>query len=811
MMRQFSQLALVGLLTLSLLLGACGKPTPTSTALPTFTLIASATATPPALATTTPPAQLSFPAATESGRYRRSPAPLVARAESDQTVFLQDVVGLQSGPYHLEYTGERFLIYPQDGDVALALTLPGGEALNVLGSNPTIETRETEAGEQIILTGQSDWGADFQATLYAYNFHPGLLRWRLEMVRNEKPPAGPELDLQFVDRATGEETKGRLEFYADRAPMAAPHLYAYSAALGSTLFYWVDLTALNPFMQAAHYTPLATPRRMGQRLGHSFSQSDLLNQPQSAAAALYDSYLYLMPGQPADEDAMFTRYLHNLGDIYDLMAVPDDHLFGWFLTYTPLEGVPDTPFHGVQQLTIRDLADEKNWVTLDGKRYLRAYVADTRQSAEAITQLDVYSALARYRGRFGQEPDYYDELRAIIPDFFNPDFGPQGMFQNSGPLAVTGPQGRGDTWYELGHALKVAELASWDPSDAELRDLALRSGETWIDFAQAVDYRFPRFYNFGTWEGTEREPDSGGGFAYFMLLLHDLTGEERYVNQARKALHALDGHGFRLAYETHMTALTAAAAARMYQIEPEPLYLDVIDRATANLMRLSWIWECDYGWMKVSLEGTPADERWGAFIPRTFFGLNPTQQSAVITAKEQYEAWIYLSETLQRVHGALDPTTEKLIAELVKHTLLTIPFSLPPFMPPGAATEHPAAYETVSENDLALFIPLEDLRDGWDVSGAIGQEVYGAGMAPAMAALALVEVEPGLVVYSGYPLVEVEGTTVTFAGAPGTYTPVVVVGASGVSDAAGKAVDAQPCGSALCFQAQGGGVYQLHP
>jgi hypothetical protein len=355
-------------------------------------------------APTTPPP---FPAVAESARYRRSAAPLLPRAESDQTALLQDGVGFQTGPYRLEYTGERFLIYPEGGDTALALTLPGGEALNALGTDPTIETRETWAGEEIILTGQSEWGADFQATLYAYDLHPGLLRWRLEMVRNEKPPAGPEPELQFVDRATGKEASGHLEIYADRAPMAAPHLYAYSAALDSTLFYWVDLTALNPFMEAAHYTPSATPRRQGQRLGHSFSQTDLQNQPQSAATAVYDSYLYLEPGQPASEDAMFSRYLHNLGDVYDLMAVPDDHLFGWFLTYAHLGGAPDDPFHGVQELTIRDLADERNWVALDGKRYLRAYVADTRQSAEAISQLDVYTALARYRARFGETPDYY--------------------------------------------------------------------------------------------------------------------------------------------------------------------------------------------------------------------------------------------------------------------------------------------------------------------------------------------------------------------------------------------------------------------
>ena len=804
-MRKSIQLMVLVSFVSSLLVACAGTPTPAPT--PALTQAPAATAT---LASTTPPP---FPAVVEPARYRRSPAPLLPRAASDQTAFLKDATGLQTGPYRLEYIGEQFLIYPESGDTALALTLPGGEALNMLGANPTVETRETWTGEEIILTGQSDWGADFQATLYAYDFHPGLLRWRLEIVRNEQPPAGPEPELQFVDRTTGQEASGKLEIYADRASMAAPHLYAYSAALDSTLFYWVDLTALNPFMEAAHYTPSATPRRKGQRLGHSFSQTDLLNQPQSVTTAVYDSYLYLEPGQPASEDAMFTRYLHNLGDIYDLMAVPDDPLPDWFGAYEwDGQGIPGKGV-GIHQLGIRDLANEKNWVTLDGKRYLRAYVADTRQSAEAISQLDVYTALARYRARFGHAPDYYAELRATIPDFFNPDFGPAGMFQNSGPLAVTGPQGRGDTWYEMGHALKVAELALWDPGDAKLRDLALRSGETWIEFAQAVEYRFPRFYSFDTWKGTEREPDAGGGFAYFMLLLYNLTGEDRYVDQARHALRALDGHGFRLAYETHMTALTAAAAARMYQIEPDPLYLHVINRAVANLMRLSWIWECDYGWMQEGLEHVPDDVPWWrrAWRKRTFFGLNPTQQSAVITAKEQYEAWIYLTETLQRTHGALDPTTEKLIAEFVKHTLLTIPGSLPPFLPAGAATAHPAAYETVTENDLSLFIPLEDLRDGWDVSGAIGQEVYGAGMAPAMAALALVEVAPGIVVYSGYPLVKAEGTTVTFAGAPGTYTPVVVVGASGVLDAAGNPVDTKACGAALCFSAEGGSIYRLLP
>jgi hypothetical protein len=78
-----------------------------------------------------------------------------------------------------------------------------------------------------------------------------------------------------------------------------------------------------------------------------------------------------------------------------------------------------------------------------------------------------------------------------------------------------------------------------------------------------------------------------------------------------------------------------------------------------------------------------------------------------------------------------------------------------------------------------------------------------------MAALALVEVAPGVVVYSGYPVVQIEGTTITFAGAAGTYTPAAVIGASSIEDNSGQSVAAESCGAALCFQAEGGTTYRL--
>ena len=332
------------------------------------------------------------------------------------------------------------------------------------------------------------------------------------------------------------------------------------------------------------------------------------------------------------------------------------------------------------------------------------------------------------------------------------------------------------------------------------RQLALDSADAWIDYAHAVDYDFRLFYNFPdpdapdkAWKGTGREPDCAGGYTYYILLLHELTGEALYLDEAKAAIKHLHGHGFALAYETHITAQAAAAAARLWQLTGDATYLELSYGPIANLVRLSWLYEVDYG---------PAA---GA---RTFFGLMPTQRAAVITPKEQCEAWIYLTEYLRRAHGQIAPSVEKLVAEFCKHTLLTLPYAFSPLLPEGVATQHPAAYETVSRNRLDLYIPLEDLRNGWSQWGIIGQEVYGAGMAPTLAALAYVEVAPGVVVYSGPPVVKAiedgDAVLVTFSGTVGRSTPVQAIGVESV-----EGVETRTCGAGLCFRAEGGTVYRL--
>ena len=734
------------------------------------------------------------PLAVQSGDYERRPAPGVRRSETPSAAIKVAETGdvrLTSGEYTLRFAGttthDALLVQRAGAGGALALRPLGGE-LNPLPALNDVTSEVSDGVLAVTLSGDAGW-AEVTLRLEVYPYQPGLLRTRLTAALHDLPPDSPALEWTFVDPATGEETSAGFTVYADPAPMCAPVLYGHAAALDSTLFYAVDRTAINPFMQAAHYTPSAAPGRRGRSFGHTIDAANLRALPTGQPFVLYDSYLYLTPGEPDCETEMFARYLHNLGDVYDLLHKPANVI------------LPD--WRALAEKTIADLADERAWVepctepsrSMGGKRYLRAYVGDTRQSAELISQLDVLEGIVRYEARYGDVTALDDDLWAALPDFYDEGYG---MLVNSGPVAL-GRQMRGDTWYELGHAVKMAELGLMGHEQAA--QLALDSAAAWIDFAHAVDYQFPQFYHFSTWRGTGREPDCAGGYAYYMLLLHDLTGDTIYLDEARAAIEHLAGHGFRLAYETHITAQAVAACARLADLTGDAEYLQLSFAPLANLLHLTWLWECDYGSAGLTTGGSATGYR-------TFFGLSPMARSAVITPKEQYEAWLYLREYLALAHGQIDPAIEGLVAGFLEHTLTTLPYTLPPLLPAGVATDSPTTYPTVAQNALELYIPLEDLRGGWSVAGVIGQEVYGAGLAPTLAAVAYHEVAPGVVVYSGPPVVEAiedgDAVLVMFGGRVGQSTPVQVFGVAAV-----EGVETWTCGAWLCFRAEGDTVYRL--
>lgn len=726
--------------------------------------------------------------ATSTSRYESFVAPLTARSNSPVAgidAITSPDFRMHTGGYEISFDGGKLLVTRPEQKVGLALQ-PLGPEVDLLASVDMLAPVDDVDRVGVVLSGTSDW-AEFSIHLSVFPYNPGLLHYEVIVTpHGEFPSTSTMPEWKFVDRDTGVVTSGGYEPYAERAAGAAPSVFGYSEALDSTILYWVDLTALNPFIETTGASTVGTPQRRGQHFGHNVSGASLRRLHPGEPTVLYSSYLYLAPGSPPDETTMFRRYLTQVSDIYDLLLRHIDPL-------------PDWRYLAAQTFVALD--DPDTWIELDGHRYWRAYVADTRQTVEAITQLDVGLAAARYIDRYGDAPlatMVATETVTGLPHFYNPAFG---LIQNDGPLSVTGDQGRGNfqgrgnTWYELGHVLKATEwglLGYQGPAD-----LALRSRAAWIEFAETVNYRFPQFYSFATWKGTGRQPDAAGGYALYMLRLVDLGCGDECLNQAKAAVRAYEGYGFGFAYETHMTAAAALAAAELAERTGDDDWLEYAYGPIANLIRLSWIHEVDYG---------PAGEA------RTFFGLAPTQRAATFTPKEQYEAWIYLTEFLRVSHGRLNADVEKLVAEFLYHTLVTLAFSMPPLLPEGVATEHPSAYPPVGVNRLDLYIPLEDMRDNRTIWGAIGQQVYGAGMAPTFAALAYHEPAPGITFYSGYPPMETSQVGrevhVVWAGAAGYRSPVMAWGVTNVT-LDGSEVPSVACGDALCFNIEGGRTYVL--
>ncbi len=70
------------------------------------------------------------------------------------------------------------------------------------------------------------------------------------------------------------------------------------------------------------------------------------------------------------------------------------------------------------------------------------------------------------------------------------------------------------------------------------------------------------------------------------------------------------------------------------------------------------------------------------------------------------------------------PSLRILIPEFIKYTISRLAFYYPPLLPSDMIAEEIKTGEIQKD----LWVPLEDIHDGWEKSGEVGQEVYGAGV-----------------------------------------------------------------------------------
>ena len=220
--------------------------------------------------------------------------------------------------------------------------------------------------------------------------------------------------------------------------------------------------------------------------------------------------------------------------------------------------------------TVRDLQDKEATIAAaDGHRGLRAYVKESSQiwkqsgdNFELMTLADVLWPSLLYL-RLHPSPTFETECKDLLsdlPGFYNP--GTRSISNDF----KRAPDERADSWYPFENGLIKYPMIGSLSGSKEITDHFLEAFGTAQKMAQQYNYLFPIYYQVATLraEGAGTNYAIGGLYAWAGILAHRLTGEEHYLEEARRAVRALyTVPADRLFHEPQELAYGALAAAEL--------------------------------------------------------------------------------------------------------------------------------------------------------------------------------------------------------------------------------------------------------
>ncbi|SDH14075.1 hypothetical protein [Mucilaginibacter gossypii] len=498
------------------------------------------------------------------------------------------------------------------------------------------------------------------------------------------------------------------------------------------VFYFQNLTSLSDYNQD-------TETSAGNTVGGEWPEIGFALPPttkqkplqQGKSYVISDAYVMLSAEIPPDEPAMIRQYLDMLAGIYLALPKPDTHYQNW----------PE-----ILQKGLYDLQDSPGcWSQLGGNHYFNAYVSDYDTPPEIMVQLAVLLPLLDYVEWHNVELDVMKKIKEGLPAFYNEKYGTimrwhpkaadrlQGEEEHKKPLVM-------DSWYLQHPLLNLSRMAL--KGDTEAKKLFLDSLEFAIKVARHFDYQWPVFYKMDTLEIVKAETQPGAGgekdvpglYAHVLLQAWELTGEKRYLAEAEKAALKLKGLGFKMFYQANNTAFSAGALLRLFKITKKQIYLELSYLALANVFVNTQLWDCNYGY--------------GKNFP-TFFALFPLSDAPYTAVYEEQEVFCAFHDYLHHAEGLdIAPSVRLLLAEYIRFLVERAVYYYPTMLPKEMLSDE----VKTGEVDHNLWIALEDLHDGWEKSGAVGQEVYGAGNAFGILPRHYMQVEEaGFMIYTDYP------------------------------------------------------------
>jgi hypothetical protein len=500
---------------------------------------------------------------------------------------------------------------------------------------------------------------------------------------------------------------------------------------GSVL-YLQNLTALADYNQATETSAGDTVGGEWPEIGFALPPT-LKNIPLEAGKShvLSDAFIAFSEEVPADEPAMVRQYLDLLAAVYLQLPKPPTHYQHW----------PEILGKGLS-----DLTDSPGcWSQVDGNHYFNAYVCDYATPPEIMVQLAVLLPLLDYVEWSEGELAVMKKIKDGLSAFYEKKYGtimrwhPKAADQMKGEEEQKQPLVM-DSWYLHHPLLNLSRLAL--KGDAAANKLFLDSLEFSIKVAHHFDYNWPVFYKIDTLEVVKAETQPGEGgekdvpglYAHVMLQAWELTGKKRYLAEAEKAAQRLQGLGFDLFYQANNTAFSSGALLRLYKITKKEVYKELSYLCLANVFKNVRLWDCNYGY--------------GRNFP-SFFALFPLSDAPYTAVYEEQEVFCAFHDYLKHAEGGdILPSLRLLLAEYIRFLVERSVYYYPTMLPKEMLSEE----VKTGEVDANLWIALEDLHDGWEKSGEVGQEVYGAGNAFGIMPRHYMQV-PGepFMIYTDYP------------------------------------------------------------
>jgi hypothetical protein len=471
---------------------------------------------------------------------------------------------------------------------------------------------------------------------------------------------------------------------------------------GSVL-YFQNFTAMNGYFKASCTTPDGVVGGHWPELGMQLptpQTQDVEAKGELHAGedfVLSDTILVFRDWAADNEQEMARQFLQMLGVAYKTIEQPSVEYRDWAqraeLTLKHLESAPQ--------------ATERHF----GDLYVMPYVEG--EVPDVMVQLSVIHSLHEYGMWRGEPVALEAELWKGMERFYDPKLKTLRRF-----LPDVGDEKDADavdSWYYYHPLLNLGRLALRGHEGA--KELLFKSVEYGIRAAQHFDYAWPIMYKLQDFSviqkarGDERfgQTDVGGIYAYVMLQCFELTGEDRYIQEARKAIDKAKGLRFDLLYQANLTVWGAVACMRLWRITEDADYLAQSYAYLAGFFHNSVLWESELG---------------AAQHHQTFLGVTCLHDAPYMAMYECFESFAGFEDYLAEAGPDLEPAVRMLCSEFCKFALSRAWSYFPDALPEDIL--HQGEHQSGIIN-RELSFPLEDLYADGQSPGQIGQEIYGCG------------------------------------------------------------------------------------